>query len=150
MKLKHYIQLAVMIFLTGTTASCDKAFPNDDLDYMWRMDSISFLKGVDFNGNECTGLKKGDVWYCIARDLVEIRSNNSPRGPIGVITEKEDSLNFDFTMYRSDDASKNNEMLWTLRSCGLQDYLTTYRIEELGSGKMVLSDSRARLFFTRW
>lgn len=121
-------------------SSCTSAFPNGKLDYMWRLDKITYLNGHDYNGNECAEEEKGKVWYSFARDLVEI-SDNQPHGKIGITTDYGDSIKFDFSMYPS---------ITDLHPCGIWNNITTFKIELLDSGKMILSDQNVRLSFTRW
>ena len=84
--------------------------------------------------------RRGKVWYSFARDLVEI-SDNQPHGKIGITTDYGDSIKFDFSMYPS---------ITDLHSCGIWNNITTFKIELLDSGKMILSDQNVRLSFTRW
>lgn len=131
--------LSCLVILLSVS-SCTSAFPNGKLDYMWRLDKITYLKGHDYFGNECTEEEKGRIWYSFARDLVEIR-DNQPYGKIGITTDYGDSIKFDFSMYES---------IPELHSCGIWDSITTFKIELLNSREMILSDLNVRLSFTRW
>lgn len=128
--------LTVLLIL----ASCTSVFPNEKLDYMWRLDKISYLNGHDYDGRICQEEEKKGIWFSFARDLVEI-SENQPHGKIGITTDYGDSIKFDFSMY---------ENISELHRCGIWESVTTFNIEVLNSGKMILSDNNVRLHFTRW
>lgn len=137
----------LIMCLSALAVSCDKVFPNDRLDFLWRLDRICFLNGTDFDGKECRERTAENVWYGFARDLVEVRCN-APAGRIGVLTDYGDSLRFDFSMYDSD--SIHAELLDELHRCGLRDIVSTHSVEKLEGGEMILSDGTVRLFFTKW
>ncbi len=122
------------------TTSCTSAFPNDKLDFMWRLDRIVYLNGHDYFGNECREETKGTVWYAFARDLVEINGDKADN-KIGITTDFGDSLRIDYSMYSS---------ISDLISCGIWEKVTTFKVEQLTSASMILTDSNVSLFFTRW
>lgn len=127
-------------------SSCTKMFPNDDLDHMWRLDTVTFLDGYDFNGNKCSTEDKTDAWFCFARDLVEVRDGDI-HGPIGVVTDYGDSLRFDFTLFEE---GNPGTAMKTLKSCGINSIVTTFNIEKLTRIKMIIRSDKTRLSFTRW
>lgn len=129
--------------------ACTTAFPDDDLDYMWRLDKISYPGGHDLEGNIAHEVQVRDVWFCFARDLVEIR-DSCAYGYVGVTMEKEGTIQFDYSMYEGSEDYDADKILATLRKCGVASFVTTFRIDRLSSERLVLSDENCRLFFTRW
>lgn len=129
----------IIIFITS---SCTSVFPNDQLDYMWRLDKI-----YDINSKEEKEIEH--VWFCFARDLIEI-CDNTPHGPVGVISDYGDSLKIDYSMYTESTTYDTTSLLKILRECGISSLTTTFIIEKLDSGKMILADKDFRLYLTRW
>lgn len=132
--------------MTALISSCTKMFPNDNLDYMWRLDTVTYLDGQNFDGNPCGDEAKTNAWYCFARDLVEVRHGDI-HGPIGVVTDYGDSLRFDFTLFEE---GNPGTAMNTLKNCGIQSLVTTFNIESLTSANMILKGDKTRLSFTRW
>ena len=92
-------RLVVMIMLALSFCSCENVFHNDKLDYLWRLDSVEYVDGVDLNGNPCTKEPKQGYWLSFARDLVKIDNKDNQFAAIGILTDNGDNLVFDFSMY---------------------------------------------------
>ena len=142
--MKRTAILTVLLYLMTMliASSCTSVFPNDKLDYMWRLDKI-----YDIDSKEEKEIEH--VWFCFARDLIEICSN-TPHGPVGVIYDYGDSLKIDYSMYTESTTYDTESVLRILRECGISSLTTTFVIERLDSGKMILADKNFRLFLTRW
>lgn len=124
--------------------SCAKVFPNDKLDYLWRLDKVCY-------SNSGTGnyeVEKSGIWYAFARDLVEIRDGET-NGPIGVLTDYGDSIKIDYSMYCEVAEYDTESLLRYLSNCGITSLTTVFKIEWQGCN-MILSNNDTRLFFTKW
>lgn len=126
--------------------SCENVFHNDKLDYMWRLDSVEYIDGVDLNGNECSKESKEGVWFSFARDLVKVENKKSDFCVIGILTDQSEQLTFDFSMYE--------DVQWAtlagLKQMGIDAKVASFNVTELNSKEMVLTGSKTVLRFTRW
>ena len=126
--------------------SCENVFHNDKLDYMWRLDSVEYIDGVDLNGNECSKESKEGVWFSFARDLVKVENKKSDFCLIGILTDQSEQLTFDFSMYE--------DVQWAtlagLKQMGIDAKVASFNVTELNSKEMVLTGSKTVLRFTRW
>ncbi len=122
--------------------SCTKVFPNDKLDYLWRLDKICY------SGSGNHEVEKSGIWYAFARDLVEIR-NGEINGPIGILTDYGDSIKIDYSMYAGVADYDTESLLRYLSDCGITSLTVVFKIERLDSN-MILSNNDTRLFFTKW
>lgn len=158
------ILFGVLFFLTGCTA----VFDNPKLDYQWRLNSIGYKSGNDFDGNSCAmDYCKGKVYYNFAQDLVEIdyHPNSSAYNiMVGLCIDRSDTLTIDFTMYNeqhqtdpsfvpngADHSIRNPEdILENIRKCGMETLCESFGIDILDNKHMVLSNNKVVLSFDRW
>lgn len=140
--------VAAMLFALSST-SCTKVFTDDDLDFLWRLDSVCYLSGTDFNGEPCEREEKSGIFYGFARDLVEI-CDHQLHGPIGIITRDGNTLEIDYSIYAGFADYDINGILNTLHNCGISELTSTFQIEELTSTTLTISDEYTRLSFTKW
>lgn len=126
--------------------SCENVFHNDKLDYMWRLDSIEYIDGVDLNGNECTKESKEGVWFSFARDLVKVENRENAFGVIGILTDHGEQLTFDFSMYEDEQWAT----LTNLTQIGIDAKVALFYVTQLNSKELVLTGSKTILRFTRW
>lgn len=124
--------------------SCAKVFPNDKLDFLWRLDKVCYLH----SGTSNNEMEKSGIWYAFARDLVEIR-NGETNGPIGILTDYGDSIKIDYSMYCEVAEYDIDSLLRYLSNCGITSLTTVFKIEQLDCN-MILSNNDTRLFFTKW
>jgi hypothetical protein len=139
MNRKIFVTLAVLILLVLGVSSCEHAFPNDDLDFYWRLQTIEYASGK-------TEQVKGDVMFGFARHMVLIEdlSNNFSRH--GVTTDTGDSLKLDFSMYP---ASETDAILEGLGKCGMDSLVTTFKVD-YPKDRLVLTSGKATLRFKKW
>lgn len=130
--------------------ACTSAFPNDRLDYMWRLDKIEFTDGYDFEGNECDIRSEGNIWYCFARDIVEIRKGKPGTSFFGKATVSENCLTIDFSGYNHDTGYDPEQILKRINGLGLEAACTEYNIDELDGSTLIITGQKSRLYFTRW
>lgn len=129
-------------------AACTSAFPNDELDEMWRLDKIEFPNGFDFEGNECDMKAIDNVWYCFAREIVQIHRNHTDY--IGKAHISDNSLFFDFSGYNRGTGYNPEQVLKEINALGVEAICTEYHIDELNGSTMILTGRNTRLYFTRW
>lgn len=139
MNRKIFVTLAVLILLVLGVSSCEHAFPNDDLDFYWRLQTIEYASGK-------TEQVKGDVMFGFARHMVLIEdlSNNFSRH--GVTTDTGDSIKLDFSMYP---ASETDAILEGLGKCGMDSLVTTFKVD-YPKDRLVLTSGKATLRFKKW
>ena len=139
MNRKIFVTLAVLILLVLGVSSCEHAFPNDDLDFYWRLQTIEYASGQ-------TEQVKDDVMFGFARHMVLIEdlSNNFSRH--GVTTDTGDSLKLDFSMYP---ASETDAILEGLGKCGMDSLVTTFKVD-YPKDRLVLTSGKATLRFKKW
>lgn len=126
--------------------SCENVFHNDKLDYLWRLDSVEYIDGVDFNGKTCSKECPEGVWFGFARDLVRVEDKRSGFCIIGVLTDQGDQLSFDFTMYQEEKWGADDG----LKQIGVGTMVSSFNVTELNNKEMVLTGSKTVLRFTRW
>lgn len=140
---------AIFFFILICNAiSCTSAFPNDELDYMWRLDRIQYLSGYDFEGNTADEVHKEDVWFSFARSVIEIR-DHVPYGYAGIAILNSNKLTIDYSMYEGTEDYDFEHICTTLRNNGIYSTVTEFNIECLTSDQLILSDGNCRLYFTR-
>ncbi|MBR4842611.1 MAG: lipocalin-like domain-containing protein [Bacteroidaceae bacterium] len=138
----RYLIMAVsaMILL-----SCENVFHNDRLDFMWRLDTVEYLDGKDFDGNSVNEENRSGCWFSFARDLVEIDNRNSYFEAIGILTDDGDYLTLDFSM------CGNVENLDSeLRKLGLGSRKERFQVNTLDGSRLVLTGNKTRLSLTKW
>lgn len=143
---KACLKVFVLILMV-LLQSCENVFHNDKLDYMWRLDSLEYPDGVDLLGNTCSKQSIEGAWFSFARDLVKVEDKRSGLCIIGVLTENEDRLTFDFSMYNEDNWQPIDD---DLKLIGIKDKVSTFNVIELKGGKLVLEDSKVILRLTKW
>ena len=126
--------------------SCENVFHNDKLDYLWRLDSVEYIDGVDLNGNACSKESKEGMWFSFARDLVKVENKNKEFCVIGILTDLGDQLTFDFSMYEDVQWAALNG----LKQMGIDAKVASFGVTELNSKELVLTGSKTVLRFTRW
>ena len=109
MNRKIFVTLAVLLLLVLGVSSCEHAFPNDDLDFYWRLQTIEYASGQ-------TEQVKGDIMFGFARHMVLIEDITNGFYRHGVTTDTGDSLKLDFSMYP---ASETDVILEGLGKCGM-------------------------------
>ena len=125
--------------------SCENVFHNDKLDFMWRLDSVEYLDGKDFDGNDAGLETRSGCWFSFARDLVELDNRNSYFQVFGVLTDDGGVLTLDFSMC-GDVENLDAE----LRRMGLGSRTERFQVSTLNGNKLVLTGGKTRLSFTKW
>lgn len=139
--------IIIIILLTLTAYSCENVFHNDELDFMWRLDSVEFIDGVDFDGNPCTVATKEGLWLSFARDLVKVDDRNSYTSAIGILTDNGKQVSFDFSMYEEPEWPGTDTLL---KSMGINTRLSTFSITLLDKKKLILTGDKTILRLTKW
>lgn len=142
---KAAVTVLIMVLMI-LLQSCENVFHNDKLDYMWRLDSIEYIDGVDLNGNACSKESKEGVWFSFARDLVKVEYKENAFGVIGILTDHGEQLTFDFSMYEDEQW----ETLTNLTQIGIDAKVASFNVTQLNSKELVLTGSKTVLRFTRW
>ena len=141
------ISITILIMLVMVLLhSCENVFHNDKLDYLWRLDSVEYIDGVDLNGNACSKESKEGMWFSFARDLVKVENKNKEFCVIGILTDLGDQLTFDFSMYEDVQWATLNG----LKQMGIDAKVASFGVTELNSKELVLTGSKTVLRFTRW
>ena len=139
MKRKIYITVLSVLSLLATavlTGCCEHAFPNDDLDFYWRLQTIEHKGGAtDQVENAMFGFSRHIV-------LVEDLSTGFTRH--GITTDTGDSIKFDFSVYPDTAAVMNG-----LRRCGIDSIVTTFGVE-YPKGGLILSNDKVVLTLKKW
>ena len=124
--------------------SCVPAFPDDRLDFYWRLDMIEYKEGVNFHGEPCNSEDVDNTMFGFARHIVLIEDLSRDFSRHGVAIEFGDSIRLDYSIYDDDGLIDN------LRFCGLDSLVTTFRLFYPDRQRMVLENSRAVLRFRKW
>lgn len=131
--------LALLVF----SGCMEKAFPNDDLDFYWRLDRIDFKDGRDFQGQECDYKTVDNIMFGFARHIVLIEAPGLNQQH-GITTEFQDSIRLDYSVYN------NPTLAGQLQKCGLDSIVSTFKLEFPDRGRMVLSGRKTILRFRKW
>ena len=123
--------------------SCEHAFPNDDLDFYWRLDRIEYRDGVNFQGAPCEYKDVDNIMFGFARHIVLIEAPGLSQQH-GITTEIGDSITLDYSIYN------NPALKDRLQECGLDSIVSTFRIEYPDRKRMVLSGKKTVLRFRKW
>ena len=146
MKRKKYITLMSVLSLL-TLAVCsgcmEKAFPNDDLDYYWRLDRIEYRDGANFQGAPCEYKDVDNIMFGFARHIVLIEAPGLSQSH-GITTEFADSIKLDYSIYN------NPALTGKLQECGLDSLVSTFKLEFPDRKSMVLSGKKTVLRFRKW
>ena len=137
--------LSVLSLLaTFVLSGCmEKAFPNDDLDFYWRLDRIEFKDGVDFQGQQCEYKDIDNIMFGFARHIVMIEAPGLNQQH-GITTEFQDSIKLDYSV------SNNPALAGQLQKCGLDSVVSTFKLEFPDRQRMVLSGKKTVLRFRKW
>lgn len=135
------IMLVALVMCIG---SCERAFPDDRLDFYWRLDRIEYKDGVNFRGDSCSSENIENTMFGFARHIVLIEDLSRGFSRHGVTTEFSDSISLDYSMYDDDG------LIGGLRYCGLDSLVTTFKLSYPDRQRMVLENSRATLRFRKW
>lgn len=136
----------VCTLLTVVLLSCNPVFPDYELDNFWKLTEIDYKQGVNYLGATTEAESFTNVYYGFARSLVEIHDGATKY--VGRIEFTGDSLHVNYSMYRDD--VNLNVMLNHLKKCGVEDLNDSFAVDRLDRKKMILSNSRVVLRFTRW
>lgn len=134
--------LSVVAMVVGVS-SCESAFPNDKLDFYWRLDRIEYRDGVDFSGNPCQSVDIDNIMFGFARHMVLIEAPGLAQQH-GVTTEFDDSIRLDYSVYN------NPGLVSQLQKCGLDSIVSTFKLEFPDRKHMVLSGRKTILSFRKW
>ena len=146
MKKRVYITVLSVLSLLETfvlSGCMEKAFPNDDLDFYWRLDRIEFRDGVNFQGTPCEYKDVDDIMFGFARHMVMIEAPGLSQQH-GITTETGDSIKLDYSIYN------NPAVKDRLQDCGLDSVVSVFRIEYPDRQRMVLSGKKTVLRFRKW
>ena len=146
MKRRVYITVLSVLSLLATTvlSGCmEKAFPNDDLDFYWRLDRIEYRDGVNFQGEPCEYKDVDNIMFGFARHIVLIEAPGLKQQH-GITTEFEDSIRLDYSVYN------NPSLAGQLEKCGLDSVVSTFKLEFPDRQHMVLSGRKTILRFRKW
>ena len=137
-KKKYITALSVLslLVLTVCYGCCEHAFPNDKLDFYWRLETIEYKGGVTEQvDNTMFGFSRHIV-------LIEDLSNGFTRH--GITTDTGDSLKLDYSMY-----SDTTVVLEGLKRCGIDGTVTTFGVE-YPKGGLILSNDKVVLTLKKW
>lgn len=132
--------LMVLVLCSGCM---EHAFPNDKLDFYWRLDRIEFKDGTDFQGEPCEYKDIDNIMFGFARHIVLIEAPGLAQQH-GVTTEFDDSIRLDYSVYN------NPGLAVQLQKCGLDSVVSTFKLEFPDRQHMVLSGKKTILRFRKW
>ena len=125
-----------LLMMAVLAVSCEHAFPNDDLDFYWRLETIERKGGaVETVPNTMFGFSRHIV-------LIEDISRGFSRH--GITTDTGDSIKFDYSIYP--DTAK---LMINLRYCGIDSIVTTFRVQ-YPKGGLILSNDNVVLTLKKW
>lgn len=137
----------LLLLVTLFFLSCENVFHNDKLDFMWRLDSVEYIDGVDLNGNPCVKESKQGLWISFARDLVRIENKENEFSAIGILTDQGDKLVFDFSMYQEENWKGID---YGLKVMGIDSKVSTFNVTELNGKYLTLTGAKTVLKLTKW
>ena len=146
MKRKIFITVlsALCLMVPVVFAGCmEHAFPNDDLDFYWRLDRIEYRDGVNFQGVPCEYKDIDNIMFGFARHIVLIEAPGLSQQH-GITTETGDSITLDYSIYN------NPALTDKLQECGLDSLVSTFKLEFPDRQRMVLSGKKTVLRFRKW
>ena len=143
MKRKLFITVLSLLTLTVCSGCMEKAFPDDNLDFYWRLDRIEYRDGKDFQGQSCQYKDVDDIMFGFARHIVLIEAPGLSQQH-GITTENGDSIKLDYSIYN------NPALKGPLQDCGLDSVVSVFRIEYPDRQRMVLSGKKTVLRFRKW
>ena len=132
-----------LMALSAFTGCMEHAFPNDDLDFYWRLDRIEYRDGVNFQGVPCEYKDIDNIMFGFARHIVLIEAPGLSQQH-GITTETGDSITLDYSIYN------NPALTDKLQECGLDSLVSTFKLEFPDRQRMVLSGKKTVLRFRKW
>ncbi len=128
----------IAVLLGCILCSCERVFPNDDIDFQWRLDGVERLGELHQDGN---------CWMSLARHIA-VFEGDTPAGyaqAFALFNDSSDSLFFDFSMCA--DTALTMEVIGKFGIENLK-FGCSYNLPK--RNKLVLSGNGAVLYFTRW
>ena len=132
--------LMVLVVFTGCM---EHAFPNDDLDFYWRLDRIEYKDGLNFKGESCDYKDIDNIMFGFARHIVLIEAPGLSQQH-GITTEFNDSIRLDYSIYN------NPALKDKLQECGLDSVVSVFKLEFPDRKSMVMSGKKTVLRFRKW
>ena len=137
------LSVFTLLVLALCSGCMEHAFPNDDLDFYWRLDRIEYKDGTDFKGNPCEYKDVDNIMFGFARHIVLIEYSGLSQQH-GITTEFDDSIRLDYSVY-------NNPAIGDkLQECGLDSIVSTFKLEFPDRKRMILSGKKTVLRFRKW
>lgn len=140
-RLLFFLMLILFAF-----SSCEPVFPDENLDHFWRLRTIEYKSGYNFQGQACKSETVKDYMLGFARHLVvikDVKDKDFVKEIYGVTTELGDSIKFDFSIYAT-------SMVDSLKLCGMDSLVTTFKVEYPDRNSMVLSSPKTILSLEKW
>lgn len=132
--------LMVLVVFTGCM---EHAFPNDDLDFYWRLDRIEYKDGLNFKGESCDYKDIDNIMFGFARHIVLIEAPGLSQQH-GITTEFNDSIRLDYSIYN------NPALKDRLQECGLDSVVSVFKLDFPDRKSMVMSGKKTVLRFRKW
>lgn len=132
-----------VVALALAVSSCEPAFPNDRLDFYWRLERVEFRDGTDFQGQPCEYKDIDNIMFGFSRHIVLIEAPGLSQQH-GITTEFDDSIRLDYSIYN------NPGLITKLHDCGLDSIVSVFRLEFPDRKQMVLSGKKTVLRFRKW
>ena len=140
---KTVLSVFALMVLAVCAGCMEHAFPNDDLDFYWRLDRIEYVDGVNFQGESCVYKDVDNIMFGFARHIVLIEAPGLTQQH-GITTETDDSITLDYSIYN------NPKLITKLQECGLDSVVSTFKLEFPDRKRMVLSGKKTVLRFRKW
>ena len=140
------LYLLLGLILIAVMNSCESVFPNDDLDHFWKLRTVEYRAGYDFDGIPCQSKTVKDYMFGFARHLLVIRPVDDIHDEYGihaVTTEFSDSIKFDFSACHA-------SALDTLKLCGIDSLVTVFKLDYPDRNTLILSGSKTVLTLEKW
>lgn len=125
-----------LLMLAVTAVSCEHAFPNDDLDFYWRLETI------ERKGEPAESVR--NTMFGFARHIVLVEDISRGFSRHGITTDTGDSIKFDFSIYPD-----TAWMMIGLRYCGIDSTVTTFGVR-YPKGGLILSNDNVVLTLKKW
>lgn len=135
--------LSVMAAAVGVS-SCEHAFPDDKLDFYWRLDRIEYKGGVNLKGETCQFEDLDNTMIGFARHMVLIEDLSRDFVLHGIMTEHSDSIRLDYSVY--DDP----KVALRLLDYGMDSVVTSFRVDYPGRNRLTLSTSKVTMKLRKW
>ncbi len=125
-----------LLVLSVLAVSCEHAFPNDDLDFYWRLETIE-RKGMPIEN-------VSNTMFGFSRHMVLIEDISRGFSRHGITTDTGDSIKFDYSIYPDTATLKTS-----LRYCGIDSVVTTFGVQ-YPKGGLILSNDNVVLMLKKW